>query len=509
MPRACASMQYLLHFKIKEVFMTSKARLKNSMKWQILGVIAASSTFVLLSGRPAEASLTCFEMNDPDPARRRLTCVAVGRTSGLADRIDTGSYLTFRLPPGAVVWPGAEATSGNQWTAWNDMRGILRSALSCVTNHVSQVDCFGVGTDGSLVANYYADAAGLHPGRRNWINLGLPPDGPELPYSGARSGINRDPSCLAARARLRKGTIVPAVRCFVATSLGAFAAYDYDLGSGSGARHLPVRNAVNFLNWYWLGRPSLLSNPSCLTFNGSDVWCLGATSEGLAYKKFPRALEAQSKPLDRELSSGAWETILWSTLGNPKPRPSRLKCVDTVVGGTDLPRLSSGVGEATCFFPGSSSSALVTLNAYSGGALMFTRSNAPASLRPGIQECIYTAGGDLACLVNTPPGPDQGLKVVTFPAGGSGEVVSGPLGGTGNPTVISCAKTQITTRPTVDCIASEVGNPRSRMANYRLDAGSWNLVPESIPGASGEPPPDGEFQLCDPNRLLLTSSSCR
>jgi hypothetical protein len=40
--------------------------------------------------------------------------------------------------------------------------GKTGSGLSCVMNHVSQVDCFGVGTDGSLVANYYANAGDKH-----------------------------------------------------------------------------------------------------------------------------------------------------------------------------------------------------------------------------------------------------------------------------------------------------------------------------------------------------------
>lgn len=478
---------------------TSKRLHLSGTIWQSLGIFCPLSLLALFGSNPAEASLTCFATSDPPPGSV-LSCVAIGPRSEVK--------RSFRLPPGAAILPGSPPTMGTEWTSWIDLgrrfysRGV-QSSLSCVNTHEAQFDCFGVSAEGFLLATYHARYA-IPSIRSQWLRLG------DAPADGTYSStvpISGDPSCLAA-------STGPTVRCFVKSNGGELSLYSYQLIGGTERQDVSRRQEGR---WVWIGTPragyttlaSLRTSPSCIAV-GEDAWCFGGTSVGLIYRRLPRALGRQliSPGSIIENLRGPWRTVRWSSLGDPRVLPTKLKCVSTRVGGLYRERNGSGATEIACFFPNSGSTNLAIFNTTPTrpddvDGLSYEIIDAP-SLAPGVQECSYASDGVLTCFSNrTTDMASPGLRAVTFPVNyrpGSSELRTWSLGGAGRPSVISCAQTLLRGRPTLDCIASEVGI-RSRMTNLRMDRGEWAVVTDSIPGSPGGPAPSGEFQLCDPMRL--------
>lgn len=438
----------------------------NSVSCRLLLLAVISS---LLNNQSAKASLTCFAMPDRVP---RLTCVA--------SSMDTSANFSWRLPPGAVLFPHSPPARGIEWLSWRSMGGFFRSTPSCVVTDMSgRFDCFGVGTDGSLFTNYYSESA---------TPLRMRPASPSptrpIPWLPIASGFrfSGDPSCIAKSIGRHKAI------CFMKADAGTLAYVYYDLVSLRNER--PIGS---------LRSPSLVTAPKCLaSSNTSNSWCLIGTPKGINYTTLPSAFE---RDFLRDPEWGG--PIFWTNIGLPAmiTPDQKLKCAQTNVGG--LVRSLFGVAseEVSCFIRGHSYLNIFATNMK--GRLNYMRSSSEPLLNAGIEECIYTSDGALACFTNR---RDTGLNVVMIPVNYKGMVSSTPLGGSGTPVVVSCARTELEGRQTIDCVGSETAI-RGRMRNIRFDRGVWSEVSSSIPGAdSSEGPGAGIFQLCDP--VLINSGRC-
>lgn len=323
-----------------------------------------------------------FRVGAPTPSWRSWESVTGVGVVGRPDCIATGTNQIdcFVNTPGFKVSWNRWNSSG--WRGWNDLGGVISSALSCLTRG-TRLHCFAIGADNRLQQNIY-DGTGW----TGWI-------------SRSNSGLSTQrPACV--------GLGTAAIRCLAVNATGKLIDHAYtgsawlkpvDLGGTVQGRPFCLNrsggldcfalfktkrinwrrfNGSSWAAWKVVGASNLATSPSCV-LTGTTLQC------------FAEGGSTTGPMMTSKLTGSQWSA--WTSLGGAlKEQPS---CLAFGAKGIECFAQSSGNTLWRKSFGGTVWAAAQDL----GGSI---------ASRP---NCVSAAAGRIDCIA---PGTDGVLKRIAY-----------------------------------------------------------------------------------------------